>query len=137
MRPLKAARAAASDVASDPRRVDQAGRLIGADATARSPSLQAGHTAGGTPKARPSDGAARLRSLRVIVKEGELKVVGSQFLGLAEGLDQVEIVRSAAEALCKALPSASLEKAISALWRDAQPLFNGHDVADLEVGGRA
>jgi hypothetical protein len=115
MRPLKAARAAAPDGASDPRRVDQAGQLIGADATARSPSLQAGHRAGG-------------RLLQVIVQEGGLKVVGSQFLELAEGLDQVEVVCSATEGLCEVLPSASVKEAIGAV---------ACDVVDFQVGGRA
>lgn len=130
MRPLKAARAAAPDVASDPRRVDQAGRLIGADATARSPSLQAGRTADGRPKARRSDGAARLPMLQAIIKEGELDAAG-------EGLGQVEVVRRAAERLREALPSTSTKEAIAAVWRDAQRLFNWRDVADLQIGGRA
>jgi hypothetical protein len=137
MRPLKAARAAAPDVAGDPRRVDQAGRLIGADAIAISPSLQAGHTAGGRLKAQRKDAAARLPSLQVIVQEGGLKVVVSQFLGSAEGLNQVVIVRSAAERLCEALPSASMREAIGAVSRDAQRLLNWSDLADLQVGGRA
>jgi hypothetical protein len=137
MRPLKAARAAAPDVAGDPRRVDQAGRLIGADAIAISPSLQAGHTAGGRLKAQRKDGAARLPLLQVIVQEGGLKVVVSQFLGSAEGLNQVVIVRSAAERLCEALPSASKREAIGTVSRDAQRLLNWHDVVDLQVGGRA
>jgi hypothetical protein len=132
MRPLKAARAAAPDGASDPRRVDQAGRLIGADATAISPSLQAGHTAGSRLKAQRKDGSARLPLLQVVVQEGGLKVVGSQFLESTEGLNQV-FVSSAAERLCEALPSAS----IGAVSRDAQRLLNWHDVVGLQVGGRA